>query len=123
LIHDLAYDQPPLSGPGGAWPAEPVGVAQPATPPLDVSGLGTGNRDLFLHRLGDELRSVVGPDVSGNGPQDEQVGQNVDHIDRLATRSRRRSDGAVQLHGRGQVIVVMQLGGKGCPAPNRREMS
>src|SRR5262249_42339775 len=36
-----------------------------------------------LHRLGDELRSVVGPDVSGNAPQDEQVGQNVDHIDRL----------------------------------------
>jgi hypothetical protein len=34
-----------------------------------------------LHRLGDELRSVVGPDVSGNAPQDE-VGQNVDHIDR-----------------------------------------
>src|SRR5262249_12367907 len=27
--------------------------------------------------------SVVGPDVSGNAPQDEEVGQNVDHIDRL----------------------------------------
>src|SRR5262245_12308730 len=50
---------------------------------LDVSGLGTDNRDPFLHRLGDELRSVVGPDVSGNAPQDEQVGQNVDYIDRL----------------------------------------
>jgi hypothetical protein len=36
-----------------------------------------------LHRLGDELRSVVGPDVSGNAPQDEEVGQNVDHVDRL----------------------------------------
>src|SRR5262249_17763987 len=40
-----------------------------------------------LHRLGDELRSVVGPDVSGNAPQDEQVAQNVDHIDRLELAS------------------------------------
>src|SRR5215510_9650766 len=56
---------------------------------LDVSGLGTDNRDPFLHRLGDELRSVVGPDVSGNAPQDEEVGQNVDNIDRLELRARR----------------------------------
>src|SRR5262249_8624506 len=140
-------DQPPLSGPGGnvslrlavapAWPAEPVGVAQPATrrmqartplvlvactrlrrdddlglaqsvedlaieqliaeasvealdvavlpkpAPLDVGGLGADSRDPFLHGLGDELRSVVGPDVSGNTPQDEEIGQDVDHIDRL----------------------------------------
>src|SRR5215475_12823426 len=55
----------------------------PRATPFDVSGLGTDNRDPFLHGLGDELRSVVGPDVSGNAPQDEQVGQNVDHIDRL----------------------------------------
>src|SRR5262249_5661583 len=26
----------------------------------------------FLHRLGDELRSVVGPDVSGNAPQENR---------------------------------------------------
>jgi hypothetical protein len=43
--------------------------------------LEADSRDPFLHRLGDELRSVVGPDVSGNAPQDEQVAQNVDHID------------------------------------------
>jgi hypothetical protein len=55
----------------------------PRAAPLNVSGLGTDNRDPFLHGLGDELRSVVGPDVSGNAPQDEEVGQNVDHIDRL----------------------------------------
>src|SRR5262245_25799388 len=55
----------------------------PGAAPLDVGGLGTDHRDPFLHRLGDELRSVVGADVSGNAPQDEQVGQNVDHIDRL----------------------------------------
>jgi hypothetical protein len=34
-----------------------------------------------LDSLGDELRSVVGPDVTGNAAQDEQVGQNVDNID------------------------------------------
>src|SRR5258708_13230995 len=55
----------------------------PGAAPLDVGGLGADSRDPFLHRLGDELRSVVGPDVSGNAPQDEQVGQNGDHIDRL----------------------------------------
>ena len=52
---------------------------------------GTDNRDPVLHRLGDELRAVVGPDVSGNAPQDEQVGQNVDHIDRLELASLNRS--------------------------------
>src|SRR6516164_8509100 len=55
----------------------------PGAAPLDVGSVGTDTPDPFLHRLGDELRSVVGPDVSGNAPQDEEVGQNVDHIDRL----------------------------------------
>src|SRR2546429_7460416 len=55
----------------------------PRAAPLDVGGLGTDSRDPLLHGLGDELRSVVGPDVSGGAPQDEEVGQNVDHIDRL----------------------------------------
>ena len=32
---------------------------------LDVGGLGADSRDPFLHGLGDEFRSVVGPDVSG----------------------------------------------------------
>jgi hypothetical protein len=54
----------------------------PRAAPLDVSGFGTDSRDPFLHGPGDELRSVVGPDVSGNAPQDEEVGQNVDHIER-----------------------------------------
>src|SRR5216684_2956992 len=55
----------------------------PRAAPLDVGGLGTDSRDPVLHCLGDELRSVVGPDVNGNAPQDEEVGQNIDHIDRL----------------------------------------
>jgi hypothetical protein len=55
----------------------------PGATPLDVGGLGTDSRDPVLHRLGDELGSVVGADVSGDAAQDEEVGQNVDHIDRL----------------------------------------
>src|SRR5262249_20134571 len=55
----------------------------PGAAPLDVGGLGTDNRDPFLYCVGEELRSVVGADVNGNALQDEQVGQNVDHIDRL----------------------------------------
>ena len=55
----------------------------PGAAPLDVGGLGTDNPDPFLYCLGEELRSVVRPDVSGNTLQDEEVGQNVDHIDRL----------------------------------------
>src|SRR6266478_4242573 len=72
----------------------------PGAAPLDVGGLGTDSRDPFLHRLGNELRSVVGPDVSGNAPQDEQVGQNVDsctssgHLDIGLRSSGRRHGGA-----------------------------
>jgi len=33
----------------------------PGAASLDVGGLGTDNRDPFLHCLGEELRSVVGP--------------------------------------------------------------
>src|SRR5262249_25245726 len=61
----------------------------PGAAPLDVGGLGTDSRDPFLHRLGDELRPVVGADVSGNAAQDEQVGQNVDHIVALSLRATR----------------------------------
>jgi hypothetical protein len=50
---------------------------------LAAGGLGTDNRDPFLQCLGDELRSVAGPDVSRNAPQEEEVGQTVGHIDDL----------------------------------------
>src|SRR5512132_2324907 len=78
-VEDLAVEQ--LIAKAGV---EALDVAVlPGAAALDVSGLGTDSRDPFLHGLGDELRSVVGPDVSGDAPQDEEVGQNVDHIDRL----------------------------------------
>ena len=34
------------------------------------------------HSLGDELRAIVGTDVSRDAAQDEQVGQHVDNVDR-----------------------------------------
>jgi hypothetical protein len=38
----------------------------PRAAPLDVGGLGTDSRDPSLHRLGHELRPIVGPDATGN---------------------------------------------------------
>ena len=76
-VEDLAVEQ--LIAKAGV---EALDVAVlPGAAPLDVGGPGTDNRDPVLHGLGHELRSVVGPDVSGNAPQDEEVEQNVDHID------------------------------------------
>src|SRR5215470_2585346 len=61
-VEDLAVEQ--LIAKAGV---EALDVAVlPRAAPLDVGGLGTGSRDPFLHGLGDELRSIVGPDVSGN---------------------------------------------------------
>src|SRR5207247_11111955 len=78
-VEDLAVEQ--LIAKAGV---EALDVAVlPRAAPLDVGGRGTDRRNPFLHGLGDELRSVVVPDVSGNAPQDEEVGQNVDDIDRL----------------------------------------
>src|SRR5262249_17760169 len=68
-------------------PADPCPLSAahcfPGAASLDVGGLGADNPDPFLDCLGEELRSVVGPDVSENALQDEEVGQNVDHIDHI----------------------------------------
>src|ERR1700751_1557279 len=48
----------------------------------DVGGLCADCADPLLHRLGDELRAVVGTNVLGNTAQDEQVRQHIDDIDR-----------------------------------------
>src|SRR5499427_9319306 len=53
----------------------------PRTAPLDIGNLGADSGDPSLDSLGDELRSVVGPDVTGNAAQDGQIGENVDDID------------------------------------------
>jgi hypothetical protein len=57
----------------------------PGAAPLDVGGLGAYSRDPFLHRLGDELRSVVGPDVSGK--------KVVSWRNELVTRTEKGEDG------------------------------
>ena len=78
-VEDLAVEQ--LIAKAGV---EALDVAVlPSAAPFDVSGLGADSCDPFLHGLGDELRSVVGPDVAGNATHDEEVRQNVDHINRL----------------------------------------
>src|SRR5260221_14602755 len=55
----------------------------PGAAPLDVGGLGTDSLDPFLHRLGAELRSVVGAHVRGNAPHDRQGAPTDDHIEPL----------------------------------------
>ena len=76
-VEDLAIEQ--LIAKAGV---EALDVAVlPRTAPLDIGSLGADSGDPSLDSLGDELRSVVGPDVTGNAAQDEQVGQNVDNID------------------------------------------
>src|SRR4029077_18287879 len=76
-VEDLAVEQ--LVAKAGV---EAFNVAVlPGAASLDVSGLGADSCDPLLHGLGDELRSVVGADVTGDATQDEEVGQNVDDID------------------------------------------
>ena len=78
-VEDLAIEQ--LIAKAGV---EALDVAVlPRTAPLDIGSLGADSGDPSLDGLGDELRSVVGADVTGDAAQDEEVGQNVDHIDRL----------------------------------------
>jgi hypothetical protein len=76
-VEDLAIEQ--LIAKAGV---EALDVAVlPGIAPLDIGSLSADSGDPSLDSLGDELRSVVGPNVTGNAAQDEQVGQNVDDID------------------------------------------
>src|SRR5437879_2482754 len=76
-VEDLAIEQ--LIAKAGV---EALDVAVlPRTAPLDIGSLGADSGDPSLDSLGDELRSVVGPDGTGNAAKDEQVGRNVDDID------------------------------------------
>jgi hypothetical protein len=49
----------------------------------DVRRLCPDGGDPFLHRLGNELRAIIGADVLGHTTQDEQVRQHIDNIDRF----------------------------------------
>src|SRR5215831_2845082 len=44
----------------------------PRTAPLDIGGLGADSGDPSLDGLGDELRSIIRPDATGDAPQDEE---------------------------------------------------
>jgi hypothetical protein len=49
----------------------------------DVGCLGPDRRDPLLDRLRNELRAVVGANVAGHATQDEEVGQDIDNVDRF----------------------------------------
>ena len=49
---------------------------------LDESGPGADRGNPLPDRFGDELRAVVGPDIGGDATQDEEVGQEIDDVDR-----------------------------------------
>ena len=50
---------------------------------LDVSGFGADGSDPIPDGFGNELRAIVGPNVGWYAAQDEQVGQHIDHVDRV----------------------------------------
>src|SRR4030081_949792 len=78
-VEDLAIEQL-VAQPGIKTLDEPV---LPRTARRDVGGLCSDGADPLLHRLGNELRAIIGTDMPGNAAQDEQVGEHVDDIDRL----------------------------------------
>jgi len=45
----------------------------PRTAPLDIGSLGADSSDPSLDGLGDELRSIIRPHMTGDAPQDEEV--------------------------------------------------
>src|SRR3712207_5608672 len=59
----------------------------PGRAPLDVGRLGPDRRDPALHGLGHELGAVVRANVPRHTAQDEQVGQDIDHVDGLELAS------------------------------------
>lgn len=78
-VEDLAIEQL-VAQPGIKTLNEPV---LPRTARRDVGGLCSDGADPLLHRLGNELRAIIGTDMRGNAAQDEQVGEHIDDIDRL----------------------------------------
>src|SRR3989440_12881346 len=78
-VEDLAIEQL-VTQPGIKTLDEPV---LPWTARRDVGGVCSDGTDPLLHRLGNELRAIIGTDMPGNAAQDEQVGEHIDDIDRL----------------------------------------
>jgi hypothetical protein len=55
----------------------------PRTSRRDVRRLRADRRDPHLHRFGDELRAVVGTNVSRHAALNEKLGENIDDVDRF----------------------------------------
>ena len=49
----------------------------------DVGRLGADRGDPLPHSCGDKFGTVVRPDVGWHAARDEQIGQHIDHVDRL----------------------------------------
>ena len=82
-VEDLAVEQfvPKLG-------VEALDVAVlPGRPRRDVGRLRTNGRDPCLDGLGDELGAIIRPNMAGNATQDEQVGEDVDHVSALQLAS------------------------------------
>src|SRR5262249_55976785 len=77
-VEDLAVEQF-VAEPGVEALAEAV---LPGAAGRDGGSAGSDCSDPALHRPGDELRAVVGTDVAGYAPENEQVGEHVDHVRR-----------------------------------------
>src|SRR4030088_3189906 len=78
-VEDLAVEQL-IAQPGIKTLEKPV---LPGPARRDVGGLCPDGTDPLLHRLGNELRTIIGTDMPGNAAQDEQVAEHIDDIDRL----------------------------------------
>src|SRR6266566_8889520 len=77
-VEDLVIEQL-VAQPGIKTLDEPV---LPWTARRDVGGVCSDGTDPLLHRLGNELRAIIGTHMPGNAAQDEQVGEHIDDIDR-----------------------------------------
>src|SRR5690606_35192039 len=55
----------------------------PGASRLDKRGLCTNGHDPLPHRLGNELRAVVGTNMARYAAQDEQVRQGIDNVSRV----------------------------------------
>src|SRR3979411_96734 len=81
-VEDLAIEQL-VAQPGIKTLDEPV---LPRTARRDVGGLCSDGADPLLHRLGNELRAIIGTDMPGNAAQDEQVGEPFSDVAGLECR-------------------------------------
>lgn len=52
----------------------------PGRAALDIGGSGAHSADPALHGPGNELRTLIGPDVVGHATRDEELSEGLDHV-------------------------------------------